>query len=66
MSSMFSTRRTDHDLDHLDPNLPFCDAVHDLHITNPTRKHALDNADYTAPTRQHKLDHADQEKDLPF
>ena len=30
------THRTDHDLDHLDPNLPFRDLVQDLYGTAPT------------------------------
>ena len=37
-----STRRTDHvldhDLDHLDPNLPLGDAVQDLHGIDPTQE----------------------------
>ena len=56
------TRRTDqidHDLDHLDPNLPSWDALHYLYSTGPTRKHVLDYAGYSTPTRQQKLDHTD-------
>ena len=32
------TRRTDHDLDHLDPNRPLYDVVWDLCSTDPTQE----------------------------
>ena len=54
------TRRTDHDLDRLDPNPPemLCRiCIVQIH----PRKHVLDHSDDMAPTWQHELDHRDQE-----
>ena len=36
--SKYCTRRTDDDLDHLDPSLPLWDAVQDLYSTDPTEE----------------------------
>ena len=50
-----------HDLDRLDPNVPFGDVGQDLYgtyISNP-KKRVLDHADCSDPTRQHELDHTD-------
>ena len=51
-------RNASHDLDHLDPDLPFrVVVVQDLHIVSTVqpRKHAVDHADSTSPIRQHEL-----------
>ena len=49
-----------HDLDHLDPNLPFWNVVQDLCSTGQPRKRVLHHTYSTAPARQHELDHAGQ------
>ena len=52
----YFTRRKNHDLDNLDPDLPFCDVrVCVVHIQ--PREPVLDHGCYRAPTRQHEPDH---------
>ena len=41
------TRRTDHDLDSLNPDLPLRDVVQDLDTRDPTQEHEL-NRSYSA------------------
>ena len=58
----YFTRRTDHDLDHLESNLPLREVVQDLYSTDPTQEtRPIDHAGYMTPIRQHELDHTDQE-----
>ena len=46
----------DHDLDHLDPNLPLLDVVQDIcTVQIQPRKPVVFHADYAAPTRLHEL-----------
>ena len=58
--------RSDHDLDHIGPNLPLWYVQHDLHSTDPTKsKHVPGQPDHTAPIRQHDLDRSDEKCYLP-
>ena len=51
------TSRTDHDLDHLDANLPLRCAVRICIVQIHYKEHVVDDSDYAASTRQHELDH---------
>ena len=42
-----STRQTDPDLDHPDPNLPLIDYVRDLYSTDPTQETCPRSVSYT-------------------
>ena len=55
-----STRRTDDDLDHLDPIACRYAMLFRICIVQIQRRKQI-YADCAAPTRQHELDHADQE-----
>ena len=55
------TLRIDHDLYHVDPNLPLSDVAQNLRSTNQLREHVLHHAGCAAPTCKHELDHTDQE-----
>ena len=49
--------QTDHDLDRLDPNLPFRDVVQNLYCgTDPTQETCPGSCRLYVPTRQHELD----------
>lgn len=51
----------DHDVDHLDPGLPFMRSCAPIlcirRVQIQPRKAVLNHTDYTAPTRQHEQDH---------
>lgn len=57
------TRRTDNDLNNLDPDMPIVYIVQDQYDMAHIQpgKHVPHQAKYKAPTRQHKLDHADHQ-----